>query len=598
MINLIKHLFSLLTSRQRRQFFALQILVVFMAVAETAGVASIIPFMALVGNMSQLQQDTFIAQIYQASGVNSETQFLFLLGFGVLGMLFIATLISSYTIWTLSMFSNKIGAEIADRLYTHYLKQGWLFHASGSSALLTKKIAIESMRVTTGILLPLMHVNAKTILALLMISSIFIYDPMVAIIIFSIFALAYSVLFTVVRMRLQKNGRIISTVNEQRFRLMNEGFGGIKDVLLLGRDSDFIERFNKTGISLAKSLGTNDALGTVPRYIMELVAFGSMIAVVLYLIANYEGNLGVILPILSVYALAGVKLLPAFQSVYTSIAKIRAHSPAFESIQDDLTHSKSTKLSTSNSEDAFLVPQKKISLENVTFKYPNKEENALNNLNISIPVNSIVGIVGPSGSGKSTLVDILLGLIKPQQGQLKIDENIIDNKNCRSWQNTIGFVAQNIFLSEGSISENVAFGIPKDQINQNQVLRALKLAHLDDLVKSFEDGIHTRVGERGIQLSGGQRQRIGIARALYYKAEVLVFDEATSSLDGITEKMIMEAIHNFSGQKTIIMIAHRLKTVQKCDQIFFVDKGRVIDKGTYQELIKTNEQFKNMAANA
>ena len=569
-----------------------------MAVAETAGVASIIPFMALVGNMGQLQQDTFIAQIYQASGVNSETQFLFLLGFGVLGMLFIATLISSYTIWTLSMFSNKIGAEIADRLYTHYLKQGWLFHASGSSALLTKKIAIESMRVTTGILLPLMHVNAKTILALLMISSIFIYDPMVAIIIFSIFALAYSVLFTVVRMRLQKNGRIISTVNEQRFRLMNEGFGGIKDVLLLGRDTDFIERFNKTGISLAKSLGTNDALGTVPRYIMELVAFGSMIAVVLYLIANYEGNLGVILPILSVYALAGVKLLPAFQSVYTSIAKIRAHSPAFESIQDDLTHSKSTKFSTSNSEGVVLIPQKKISLENVTFKYPNKEEKALNNLNISIPVNSIVGIVGPSGSGKSTLVDILLGLIKPQQGQLKIDENIIDSKNCRSWQNTIGFVAQNIFLSEGSISENVAFGIPKDQINQNQVHRALKLAHLDDLVKSFEDGIHTRVGERGIQLSGGQRQRIGIARALYYKAEVLVFDEATSSLDGITEKMIMEAIHNFSGQKTIIMIAHRLKTVQKCDQIFFVDKGRVIDKGTYQELIKTNEQFKNMAANA
>ena len=598
MINLIKHLFSLLTSRQRRQFFALQILVVFMAVAETAGVASIIPFMALVGNMSQLQEDTFIAQIYQTSGVNSETQFLFLLGFGVLGMLFIATLISSYTIWTLSMFSNKIGAEIADRLYTHYLKQGWLFHASGSSALLTKKIAIESMRVTTGILLPLMHVNAKTILALLMISSIFIYDPMVAIIIFSIFALAYSVLFTVVRMRLQKNGRIISTVNEQRFRLMNEGFGGIKDVLLLGRDTDFIERFNKTGISLAKSLGTNDALGTVPRYIMELVAFGSMIAVVLYLIANYEGNLGVILPILSVYALAGVKLLPAFQSVYTSIAKIRAHSPAFESIQDDLSHSKSTKFSTSNSEGVVLIPQKKISLENVTFKYPNKEEKALNNLNISIPVNSIVGIVGPSGSGKSTLVDILLGLIKPQQGQLKIDENIIDSKNCRSWQNTIGFVAQNIFLSEGSISENVAFGIPKDQINQNQVHRALKLAHLDDLVKSFEDGIHTRVGERGIQLSGGQRQRIGIARALYYKAEVLVFDEATSSLDGITEKMIMEAIHNFSGQKTIIMIAHRLKTVQKCDQIFFVDKGRVIDKGTYQELIKTNEQFKNMAANA
>ncbi len=598
MFKLIKNLFSLLTAKQRKQYYALQLLVVLMAVMEIAGVASIIPFMALVGNINQLQHDTFIAQVYQASGVSSETQFLFLLGLGVLIMLLIATLISSYTIWTISMFSNKIGAEIADRLYTHYLKQGWLFHASGSSALLTKKIAIESIRVTSGILLPLMHVNAKTILAFLMILSIFIYDSTVAIIIFTIFAVAYSILFTVVKMRLQRNGKTISAVNEQRFRLMNEGFGGIKDVLLLGRDGDFIKRFNQTGISLARSLGTNDALGAMPRYIIELIAFGSMISVVLYLIAYHEGNLGVILPILSVYALAGVKLLPAFQSIYTSIARIRANGAAFESIKGDLNNSKQIKSSLSKIDKTALFPKKNISLENVTFKYPNKEEPALNQLNMSIPVNSVIGVVGPSGSGKSTLVDILLGLIKPQQGQLKIDGDIINNKNCRSWQNTIGFVAQSIFLSEGSIAENVAFGIPKDQINYDQVHQALKLAHLEELIDSYQDGIHTKVGERGVQLSGGQRQRIGIARALYYKAEVLVFDEATSSLDGITEKMIMEAIHNFSGQKTIIMIAHRLKTVQKCDQIFFIDKGKVVDKGTYQELIEKNEHFKNMAANA
>ena len=598
MFKLIRRLFSLLTKKQRKQYYALQLLVVLMAVMEIAGVASIIPFMALVGNMSQLKQDTLIAQVYQASGISSETQFLFLLGFAVLIMLLIATLISSYTIWTISMFSNKIGAEIADRLYTHYLKQGWLFHASGSSALLTKKIAIESIRVTSGILLPLMHVNAKTILAFLMILSIFIYDPTVAIIIFTIFAVAYTILFTVVRMRLQRNGKTISAVNEQRFRLMNEGFGGIKDVLLLGRDSDFIKRFNQTGVSLARSLGTNDALGAMPRYIMELIAFGSMIAVVLYLIAYYEANLGIILPILSVYALAGVKLLPAFQSIYTSIARIKANSAAFESIQGDLDNSQQTKSSILKIDKTTLLPKKHISLENVTFKYPNKEDTALNQLNMSIPVNSVIGIVGPSGSGKSTLVDILLGLIQPQSGQLKIDDDVINNKNRRPWQNTIGFVAQSIFLSEGSIADNVAFGIPQDQINFDQVYRALKLAHLDELIDSYQDGIHTKVGERGVQLSGGQRQRIGIARALYYKAEVLVFDEATSSLDGITEKMIMEAIHNFSGQKTIIMIAHRLKTVQKCDQIFFIDKGKVVDKGTYEELIENNEHFKNMAANA
>ena len=598
MFKLVSELFSLLTVKQRRQFYFLQRLVVFMAVMEILGVASIIPFMTLVGDANQLQEETFIAQVYTASGINSETKFLFMLGIAVMMMLFIATTISSFTIWKICMFSNKIGAEISERLYTHYLKQNWLFHASGSSASLTNKIAIDTIRVTSAIILPFMQMNAKSILAFLMVLGIFAFNPTVAIIIFSIFAFSYSILFTIVRMRLIQNGRIITRVNEKRFRLMNEGFGGIKDVLLLGRDNDFIKRFNKTGNSLAYSLGTNDALANVPRYIMELVAFGSTITVVLFLIVYYESDLGVILPILSVYALAGVKLLPAFQSIYTCIAKIRASTPAFESIQDDLINSKKTKSNYVKENNTFLVPKKQISLENVSFKYPNKNDLVINNVNISIPVNSIVGLVGPSGSGKSTLIDILLGLIEPYKGSMKIDDKVIDDSNRRAWQNTIGFVAQNIYLSEGSIAENVAFGIPQDEINYDKVHQALKLAHLDELISKYENGVHTRVGERGVQLSGGQRQRIGIARALYYKSEVLVFDEATSSLDGISEKKIMEAINNFSGKKTIIMIAHRLKTVQKCDQIFFLDKGQIIDNGTYQELFETNEHFKNMAENA
>jgi len=243
-------------------------------------------------------------------------------------------------------------------------------------------------------------------------------------------------------------------------------------------------------------------------------------------------------------------------------------------------------------------PMKTISLENVSFTYPGKEAPTLNQINISISANSAVGIVGESGSGKSTLINILLGLIEPQEGSLKIDKTDINNMNRRSWQNTIGFVAQNIFLSEGTIAENVAFGIPRDQINLEQVQTALELAHLSELIKSLEKGVHTKVGERGVQLSGGQRQRIGIARALYHEAEVLVFDEATSSLDGITEKMIIEAIHEFSGQKTIIMVAHRLKTVKKCDLIFFIDKGKLIDQGTFEELVDRNEHFKNLTTHA
>jgi HlyD family secretion protein len=597
MFKLIRNLLSLLSPYQLKRFYVLQLLVILMTIVEILGVAAIIPFMALVGDMTQLQQDTFFAKFYQMSGINSESQFVFILGICVLIILFISMIISVFTIWGLSMFAFIIGNEIADRLYAHYLKQDWLFHVSGSSAQLTKKIATETMRVTTAILVPLMYLNSKVILSLLMSISIFVYDPKVATIGLSIFAVSYFLLFKGVRNKLNKNGIAISEVNEERFRLMNEGFGGIKDVLLMGRDNDFINRFNKTGKTLAYSQGINIALAQAPRYFVELLAFGSMILLILYLIASHNGDLGLILPIISVYAIGTIKLLPAFQQIYSSIAIIKANIPAFESIKQDLYDSSGREISI-KVEESYLQPKKHISIEKVSFTYPNKQEPALDGLSIAIPVNNVIGIVGPSGSGKSTLIDILLGLIEPDQGLLKIDNKIIDSKNCRSWQNTIGFVAQSIFLSEGSIAENIAFGIPNNEIDFKQVEYALNLAHLDDFINNLKQGIHTKVGERGIQLSGGQRQRIGIARALYHEAEVLVFDEATSSLDGITEKMIMEAIHQFSGKKTIILIAHRLKTVQKCDKLFFIDNGKVVDQGTYDELIEKNEQFKNMSMHA
>ena len=598
MFKIIKELFNLLTPSQRKRFYVLQIFVGLMAVLEIFGVASMIPFMAVVGDMGQLKEDTLIAQVYQSSGITSESQFVFVLGVFVLLALLISTIISMFTIWKLSIFAHQIGTEIADRLYTHYLKQGWLFHASGSSAQLTKKIATETIRVTGNILVPLMHMNSKILLVFLLSLSIFIYNPKVAMIGISIFVVTYIILFRIVRMRLAIFGKATSDVTEQRFRLMNEGFGGIKDVLLLGRDADFIERFNKTGNILAYSQGTATAIIQAPRYLVELIAFGSIILLILYLMISYEGNLGIILPILSIYAVGAIKLLPAFQQIYGSIGLIKANIAAFDSIQEDLNNSFRVESEKQIIEEEYLNPKKQISLENIAFTYPSKEEPALNQLSMTIPANSVIGIVGPSGAGKSTLIDIFLGLIEPQEGQLIIDHTIINDQNRRSWQNSIGFVAQSIFLSEGTIAENIAFGISNDQIDLDQVHKVIKLAHLDEFIKTLNNGVDTKVGERGVQLSGGQRQRIGIARALYHKAEVIVFDEATSSLDGVTEKMIMDAIHDFSGKKTIILIAHRLRTVQKCDKIFFINNGTVADQGTYQELLENNEHFKNMAMHA
>jgi HlyD family secretion protein len=350
--------------------------------------------------------------------------------------------------------------------------------------------------------------------------------------------------------------------------------------------------------TLSYNMGTNTALANVPRYFMEMIAFGAMITLILYLIATHNANLGIVLPILSVYALATFKLLPAFQQIYASFSVIKGNVAAFESIRQDLFNSQKCQFIQQSPHSKSMSFEQQLTLKNISFNYPNKSEPALKNLNLSIPVNNVVGLVGASGSGKSTIVSIILGLIYPQQGKCEVDGVQLNKNNCRSWQNNIGYVDQNIFLTDASVSENVAFGIPRKKINNERVEQALKLAHLNTFIDSLEKGVDTKVGERGIQLSGGQKQRIGIARALYHNANVLLFDEATSSLDGLTEKSVMQAINNFKREKTIIIVAHRLKTVVNCDTIFFIDKGKVIDQGTYDELFNNNEKFKNLAIHA
>ena len=596
MLTVIKQLFALLTDKQLKQFYILQVLVVIMAFTELLGIASIAPFMALVGDISILETNGIFAQLYQMSGLNNPMDFLFYTGVIVLVMLTFSTVVSMFTTWRLSIFGARIGTEIADRLYTYYMQQSWQFHASGSSAQLTKQVSTEAARISSQIVQPLMTMNAKIVLALFISISIVIYDPVIAILGLFIFSLAYFLLYRLVRQKLESNGQQLSEVSTQRFRLMNEGFGGIKDVLLLNRSHDFITRFHDSGKVFARAQGTNIAISQVPRYFIELIAFGAMISLVLVLIKVHSGNLGEVLPVLAVYALAAFKLLPALQQIYSSLSQIKGNTAAFEAIREDLEQSfDSQKTSNDTSVSTSVDLKKGIKLSDITFSYPGKERAAVNGVTITIPVNSVIGLVGSSGSGKSTLIDLLLGLLTPQQGSIYVDDVRITKDNKRAWQDLLGFVPQSIFLSEGSVAENIAFGIPAKDISLEQVNKALNLANLTELVEQLPEGINTKVGERGVQLSGGQRQRIGIARALYHEAEVLVFDEATSALDGITEKTVMDAIHEFSGQKTIIMIAHRLKTVEKCDLIYFMEQGKIIDCGTYQELVARNVKFKEMA---
>jgi ABC-type multidrug transport system fused ATPase/permease subunit len=565
-----------------------------MTFAEVASIFSITPFMAIVGDPSILEKEGFLGMLYIRSNLGEPYQFIFYLGLIVLVILIISALISIFITWRLAMFATKIGVEIGDRLYSHYLNRDWLFHTMTSSSNLTKKISSETTRITDTFLLPLMYMNARLFLTLFVFLILLVYDPIVSIICLIVFSVAYIIIIKLARTRLEINSKNISAMFLERFKLMSEGFGGIKEVLLLGKSSEFKKRFTKAGNKLAHSQGVNKAIALVPRYFMELLGFASMVLLVIYLITNSKSDLGLILPILSIYGIAGVKLLPALQQIYSSITTIRGNLSAYESIREDLININMEVAQKVEDNQQVWSKHNEISLKNITFNYPGKKSFALKDVSLTIKANTTVGFVGTSGSGKSTLIDVIIGLIKPQQGEITIDGAPLIKQNLRTWQNKIGIVPQAIFLTEGTIAENVAFGIPHDLIKHEQVKKVLKLAHLEEWVMGLDNGVHSKVGERGIQLSGGQKQRIGIARALYYEADVLVFDEATSALDGITEKAIMNAIHDFTGKKTLIMIAHRLTTVQKCDQIFMMNKGSIVDNGTYQQLLEKNLQFKKM----
>ncbi|MEH6707422.1 MAG: ABC transporter ATP-binding protein [Alloalcanivorax venustensis] len=600
MLKQLKELYSLLTDEQRKKLVRLQFLVVLMAFAELGGVLAIGPFMALVGDLSQLQGNGIVGGLYRLSGLEDPRAFLFWAGIGVLVALTVAACISMFTIWCLSIYGARVGAELSSRLYKHYMYQPWLFHASGSSSQLTNQIAQECMRITNGIINPFMQMNARIVMAALMAAAIFVFNPAVAIIGLVIFSSAYMAMYNIVRQRLIRNGNTVTESQRLRFKLMGEGFGGIKDALLLGRQQVFTDRFEKASAGFADAQGNNQAMSQVPRFAMELVAFGSVIFLILYLLAAHDGNLGTILPLVSVYALAGFKLLPAFQQIYSSISMIRGNLTAFEGLRADLKASAGAphQYSVGENSGAHLIPQKSIELKNIQFTYPGKFEPAIRDLTMTIGANKVIGLVGASGSGKSTTIDILLGLIQPENGELLIDGQPLGKQQLRAWQNALGFVPQSIFLADSSIRENIAFGLPQTWIDDEKVQRAATMAHLDELLAELPDGLNTRVGERGVQLSGGQRQRIGIARALYHDADVLILDEATSALDGITEKLIMDAIHDFSGKKTIIMIAHRLTTVKQCDIIFMMAQGEVVDSGTFDELAARNLVFQRMASHA
>jgi HlyD family secretion protein len=491
-----------------------------------------------------------------------------------------------------------MGTQLSSRLFHFYLNQSWLFHTKNNSHQLINKILSESDRITTGIITPVLMIGAKSILSFFLIFSIFIYNPKIASLVGLILIISYFIIFSILKRKLLKNGQIISTKQVERYKLMGEGLGGIKEVLISGKQNFFSDSYKNVSDQWSVSIAKNLALGQIPRYIVELIAFSIVIGFILYLSKGYyRSDFLLFLPTLSIYLLGGLKLLPAFQAIFAYMTSIKSNLNAYDNIRQNLIDCSVNEKNIINNinNNSKMNFEAELVFSNINFKYYDQKEFIIKDFNLIIKSKETIGIVGKSGSGKSTIIDIIAGLITPDKGEIYVDGKILNEINKKLWQKNIGLVSQSIFLSDSTIAENIAFGISKNEIDKNKIKLVLEQSQLSDFVNNLPNGFETVIGERGVQLSGGQRQRIGIARTLYTDSNLLIFDEATSSMDNITEEAIIASIKNLQRKKTIIIVAHRLASVKNCDKIYFIESGKIIDSGNYNELLNKNILFRKMA---
>ncbi len=570
------------------------LMILIMAALEVAGVASIMPFIAVLGNPDIIKSNRYLRGAFDYFGFTDTNDFLFAVGMAVFAIFLFSTLFKALTTYALSRFTYMREYSIGRRLLAGYLHQPYEWFLNRNSADLGKTLLSEVEKVVLAAVIPLMQLFAQVVVGSALIVLLLAVNPLLAACVGLGFAIMYGLIYGVLRARIRRLGSNRTDANRERFELVNEAFGGIKEIKVGGLEDVFVGRFDLPAHRVAASQVIAQHAMHLPRFALEIVAFGGMLLISLYLMRTSGGFAGAI-PVIALYAFAGYRLLPAFQQAYLYLSLLRFAGPALEALHRDL---RSLERPTSGT---LAVPPDlrladAIRLEDVEFSYPNSPLASLRGVTIEIPVCTTVGLVGATGSGKSTLIDVMLGLLRPQQGGLYVDDAEVTPENLRSWQRSIGYVPQHIFLADDTIAANIAFGVPSADIDRAALEQAARVANLHDFIMSeLPQGYETVVGERGVRLSGGQRQRIGIARALYHRPQLLALDEATSALDTLTEKAVMEAVHHLRHEMTVVLVAHRLSTVRECDRIYLLDKGRIVDQGTFDELAARSGGFREMA---
>ena len=566
-------LVRILRPGERRRLALLAVGLALAALFEVVGVASVVPFLTLVGDPTAAGRVPYLAAIRAAMGLADDRAFLMAMGGAALLAILATSLVNALLTFETLRFTNLTGYGLARRLLARYLDRERLFFAQANSAELAKNVLSETDRLVVGVLTPATVIASRSFSALAVVGFLMAYAPRLALILGVGFGGLYVGLYLVMRARLARLGAKAVADNEQRYRVVQETFGALTELKLYGRAETFAAGFDAPARAYAKATAASLLTGQLPRFVMESLAFGGVVAVVLFALSQGLDTAG-LLPLLGLFAFAGYRMLPAFQNIFLSLSLLRFYLPAVRVVVDDLA---GERISAPRPREK-LPFRSEIRLSAISFDYePGRV--TLDRLDLTISAHTTVGLVGRTGAGKSTLVGLILGILTPTSGTISVDGTILDAHTLPAWQNRVGYVPQDVFLIDGTVTDNIALGISPEAVDPAAIRRAASLAGLDTVIAALPNGFESSVGERGIRLSGGQRQRLGIARALYHDPDVIVFDEATSALDGETEGAVMAALDSLAGDRTLILIAHRLASLERADVVHVLDSGRIVASG-------------------
>lgn len=591
LISQLKNLWTYLNPRRRLQLGLLLTLMIFSSLSEMVSLGAIFPFLSALSNSHVLFNKPELKTLLIFLQIETSQEFILFLSIAFIVIILFANSLRLITLSVRIRLAASIGADISSQIYRNTLHQPYSFHVKQNTSDLIQTVTGDTQALTNNILIPLLTFCNDALLAPALIGTLVIIDGRIALGMALMLGIAYIIIYRTRQKLLKQNSKVIVESGERRIKTVQEGIGGIRDVLLDHRQHFFVNTYVESERAYKKATSSNLIISQSPKYIMEALAMGGIILLALNLGNN--GDFSKVIPVLGSLVLGAKKLLPTFQEGFFSLAKIQGSRASLSNVLVAL--SRKIDLGMENYSLNPLPFDREIRLDGIWFRYGEDTDWVLQDINLTIVAKTTVAFVGTTGSGKSTTADLILGLLQPQKGKIMIDDLLLEGERLYEWQKNIAHVPQSIFLSDGSIAENIAFGVPFDRMDLAQVKKVAKLAQIDHFIESLPAQYNTYVGERGIRLSGGQRQRIGIARALYGEASVLVFDEATSALDGATEKEVMRAIESLSHQFTIILIAHRLSTVEKCDRIFELNQGQVITEGNYQELLDHSTTFRRIA---